>query len=52
MSNDASRRIFTGKLDLDDAEQMADLAETFTSNVKNGTGALRLPEVPLVQPAA
>ena len=47
-----TERIFTGKLDLDDAEQMADLAETFTSNVKNGTGALRLPEVPLVQPAA
>ena len=39
-----TERIFTGKLDLDDAEQMADLAKMFTRDVKNGTGAQAAPE--------
>jgi uncharacterized protein (DUF697 family) len=34
-----TERAFTGKADLDNAEQLADLARTFTSNVKKGTGA-------------
>jgi uncharacterized protein (DUF697 family) len=34
-----TERVFTGKLDLDNAEQLAELAKSFTSKVKNGTGA-------------
>lgn len=34
-----TERVFTGKLDLNDAQQVADLAATFTDNVKKGAGA-------------
>lgn len=40
-----AERVFTGKLDLDDAQQVADLAEMFTGFVKAGTGADRVPNV-------
>lgn len=44
-------RVFTGKLALDDAEQLTDLVRTFTNNVKNGTGAPAASDFPPVQPA-
>lgn len=34
-----TERVFTGKLDLDDAEQLADITKTFINNLKRGTGA-------------
>lgn len=34
-----TERVFTGKLDLDNAEQLAELAKAFLSNMKKGTGA-------------
>jgi small GTP-binding protein len=33
-----TERVFTGKLDLDDADQITDLVKLFTDNVKKGTG--------------
>jgi small GTP-binding protein len=47
-----TERVFTGKIDLDNAEQLADLAKSFTSNVKKGTGAKRKPDVPPLRPGA
>ncbi|MFF1634142.1 hypothetical protein [Leifsonia sp. NPDC058248] len=46
-----TERVFTGKLDLDDVEQLADLAKAFTSKMRSGTGAEAMPDVPPVQPA-
>lgn len=43
-----TERIFTGKLDLDNADQLADLARIFTSNVRNGTRAQETTTVPYV----
>jgi small GTP-binding protein len=34
-----TERVFTGKIDLDDAEQVTNLVKVFTGNVKKGTGA-------------
>ncbi|MHB9005088.1 MAG: YcjF family protein, partial [Coriobacteriia bacterium] len=34
-----TERVFAGKLDLDDAHQVADLARSFSEQVKRGTGA-------------
>jgi len=34
-----TERVFTGKLDLENAEQIADIAKWFTSNLKKGTHA-------------
>jgi len=34
-----TERAFTGEIDLDDAKQLEELARTFLSNIKNGTGA-------------
>ncbi|MCU1471027.1 MAG: GTP-binding protein [Glaciihabitans sp.] len=34
-----TERVFTGKLDLDNADQFAEIVKTFTSNVKKGTKA-------------
>ena len=45
-----TERIFLGKFDLNDAEQLADLAKFFTSNVKEGTGADETPGVPRERP--
>ena len=47
-----TERVFTGKLDLDDTDQLADLVRTFTINLKNGTGAPGSQDNPPVQPAA
>jgi len=47
-----TERVFTGKLDLDDADQLADLAKLFTSNVKSGAGVQEAETVPPVQPNA
>ena len=47
-----TERVFTGELDLDNAEQLADLVRTFTNNMKNGTGAPATSDIPPVQPAA
>jgi uncharacterized protein (DUF697 family) len=41
-----TERVFTGKLNLDDAQQLAHVAETFTSNVKHGTGSKGKAAVP------
>ncbi|MDY0910113.1 GTPase [Microbacterium sp. CFBP9034] len=43
--------VFTGKLDLDDADQLADLARFFTTNVKQGSGAPTAPDMPPTQAA-
>ncbi|CAN3700454.1 hypothetical protein MMX123_00439 [Microbacterium sp. MM2322] len=39
-----TERVFTGKLDLDNADQLADLVRVFTSNVKMGSGAPASPD--------
>lgn len=36
-----TERVFTGRLDLDDADQLTDLVKLFTDNVKKGTGDRR-----------
>lgn len=46
-----TERVFTGKLDLDDAEQLADIAKTFTSNVRQGKGQEGTPGILPEQPA-
>jgi len=40
-----TEQVFTGKIDLDNVEQVADLVKTFTENVKNGTGSTSTPAV-------
>lgn len=39
-----AERVFTGKIDLDDAQQVAELADMFTGHVKAGKGAERVPD--------
>ena len=45
-----TERVFTGGFDLNDAEQLTNFANIFTSIVKNGARAEGTPEVPLVAP--
>jgi uncharacterized protein (DUF697 family) len=41
-----TERVFTGKLDLDDVDQLTNLAKTFTENIKNGAKSDSVPAVP------
>jgi len=47
-----TERAFTGKLDLDDAEQLADLARTFLRNLRHGTGVEETTTASPAQPDA
>lgn len=47
-----TERVFTGKLDLNDADQLADLANSFTKNVMNGKTAQDTQDVHSAQPVA
>jgi uncharacterized protein (DUF697 family)/predicted GTPase len=47
-----TERVFTGKIDLDDVQHLADLATGFTSNVKKGTGSEGLPVRAAEEPEA
>lgn len=47
-----TERVFTGDLDLDNAEQLTELAKSFMSNVKNGTGAAAASGAPAGPPAS
>lgn len=46
-----TERVFTGRLDLDDVQQVANLAESFADKVKNGVGGQAIPREPAAQPA-